>query len=409
MNAKEKLLITAGMVSIALASCSKDDSRSDYANDDMITFNTRVSRATETTLGNLKDIKVYADAEGYPMFIDGMTASKADGKNTFEFATPQYWPSGISTVRFWAYGPADISVKPQITADGQTFDTYTPKSGVDNPGQAHEDLIVAYTEANRDSATGSNVPLDFHHAMSQVIVNAKSGSTDGSREITVAGAWIVNAKPSGVLSFDGDTEENNHMVWSASGEKTIYGLKLTTPTKLTPNTPTTLIGGSDNSSLMLIPQQLDKWDLTNDKPNNANGAYILVLCRVELKHKGETHPAGDSDTSADNGPIHSEGGYHYHQIFPVSDKFDSNEYGYTCVPINTTWLPNKKYVYNLEFCGSKSGAGIYPPTLPEELPTATDKPSDKETGDNVLDQPINFTVTVSDWTEGVQDENVGMQ
>ncbi len=405
MNAKVKLLVTAGMVSLVLASCSKDDGRSGYATDDLITFNTRVSRATETTLANLKDIKVYADAEGYPMFIDGMTASKAEGKNTFEFATPQYWPSGISTVRFWAYGPADISVKPHITADGQTFDTYTPKSGVDNPGKEHEDLIVAYTAADRDSATGANVPLDFHHAMSQVVVNAKSGSTDGTREITVAGAWIVNAKPSGVLSFDGTTEGNNHMKWNASGDKTIYGLKLNTPTKLTPNTPTTLIGGSDNSSLMLIPQELDEWNLTEDKENAEAGAYILVLCRVELRHNGNIH----SGTTTDDGPIHSEGDYHYHQAFPVSDTFNRNAYGYTCVPINTKWLPNKKYVYNLEFCGSKSGAGVYPPTLPEGLPEAVEKPSDKETGDNVLDQPINFTVTISNWTAGVQDENVGMQ
>ena len=267
---------------------------------------------------------------------------------------------------------------------------------------------MAYTEAQRDVSTGSNVTLNFHHAMSQVVVNAKSGSTDGSREVTVAGTWIVNAKPTGTLSFDSQATVNNHMKWDLSGDKTFYGLELNNATKLT-STNTTLIGGSDNSSLMLIPQQLDKWDLVNDKPNAENSAYILVLCRVELKHKGETHPNADSDTSADDGPIHSEGGYHYHQIFPVSDKFDRTAYGYTCVPINTEWLPNKKYIYNLEFCGSKSGAGVYPPTLPDGLPDAVDKPKDKETGDNVLEQPIKFTVTVGDWTNAVQNENIGMQ
>lgn len=409
MNAKVKLLGMAGMVSLMLASCSKDDGRSGYTADDVITFNTRISRATETTLGNLKDIKVYADAMKYPMFIDGMTASKSDGNNTFEFATPQYWPSGISTVRFWAYGPADIDVKPNITADGQSFGAYTPQSGSNNPGKDHEDLIVAYTEAQHDSSTGSNVELNFHHAMSQVVMNAKSGSTDGSREVTVAGAWIVNAKPTGTLSFDSKATANNHMKWDLSGDKTFYGLELDKPTKLT-STNTTLIGGSDNSSLMLIPQQLDKWDLTDDKENSKNGAYILVLCRVELKHKGETHPeTSDSDTPADNGPIHSEDGYHYHQIFPVSNTFDRAAYGYTCVPIDTNWLPNKKYIYNLEFCGSKSGAGVYPPTLPGDLPEAVVKPSDKATGDNVLEQPIKFTVTVGEWSKLEQDEDTSMQ
>lgn len=408
MNAKVKLLWMAGMVSLMLASCSKEESRSGYTSDDAITFNTRISRATETTLGTLKDIRVYADAMDYPMFIDGLKASKAEGSNSFEFATPQYWPSGINKVRFWAYGPYDIKITPNITADGQSFGAYTPKSGTGNPGKDHEDLIVAYTEAQRDASTGSNVELNFHHAMSQVVVNAKSGSTDGSREVTVAGAWIVNAKPTGTLSFNSEAANNNYMKWDLSGDKTFYGLELSKATKLT-STNSNLIGGSDNSSLMLIPQKLDKWDLVNDKPNAENGAYILVLCRVELKHKGETHPNADSDTSADDGPIHSEGGYHYHQIFPVSDKFDRTAYGYTCVPINTEWLPNKKYIYNLEFCGSKSGAGVYPPTLPDGLPDAVDKPKDKETGDNVLDQPIKFTVTVGDWTSAEQNENIGMQ
>lgn len=116
--------------------------------------------------------------------------------------------------------------------------------------------------------------------MSQVVVNAKSGSTDGSREVTVAGAWIVNAKPTGTLSFNSEGANNNYMKWDLSGDKTFYGLSLDKATTLT-STNTTLIGGSDNSSLMLIPQQLDKWDLVNDKPNAENGAYILVLCRVE--------------------------------------------------------------------------------------------------------------------------------
>lgn len=161
MNAKVKLLWMAGMVSLMLASCSKEESRSGYTSDDAITFNTRISRATETTLGTLKDIRVYADAMDYPMFIDGLKASKAEGSNSFEFATPQYWPSGINKVRFWAYGPYDIKITPNITADGQSFGAYTPKSGTGNPGKNHEDLIVAYTEAQRDASTGSNVEAQF--------------------------------------------------------------------------------------------------------------------------------------------------------------------------------------------------------------------------------------------------------
>lgn len=55
---------------------------------------------------------------------------------------------------------------------------------------------------------------------------------------------------------------------------------------------------------------------------------------------------------------------HVHQMFPLKDNettFNENLYGYVCVPISTEWLPGKKYIYTLEFCGQESGAGIYPP------------------------------------------------
>ena len=52
---------------------------------------------------------------------------------------------------------------------------------------------------------------------------------------------------------------------------------------------------------------------------------------------------------------------------------------------------------------------MYPPALPDGLPEAVEKPEDKDTGDNVLEQPIKFTVTVGDWTSAEQNENIGMQ
>ena len=73
------------------------------------------------------------------------------------------------------------------------------------------------------------------------------------------------------------------------------------------------------------------------------------------------------------------------------------------MPIDTKWQPGKKYVYNLEFCGTQSGAGVYPPTLPGEFPSGddiiTDRPGGKDIGDTVLDDPISFTVTLEEWTD----------
>lgn len=403
MNAKIKFLGLAGMASFLLVSCSKDEVQSSRPGE-MITFNTNVTRATPTTTSSLTKIKVYADAEGYKtMFINGDVAEKKGSDNIFKFSSNYYWPSDVNTIKFWAYGPADIkNVTPNITADGQSFETYKPVSGVDNPGAEHEDLVVAYTKAERHTETGSNVNLQFHHAFTQVVVMAKKGLNDESKTIKIKGAWIVNVKPEGDLAFsEAAGEESNYMSWVAKGTKTYYGLTLNSPLTLSHELGT-VIGGSDNSSLMLIPQQLDAWDLTNDPNNEQQGAYILLLCRIELRHDGAEHPGG-----AEGGPVISKGDSHYHQLFPESTVFNEEAYGYTCVPISTNWLPGKKYIYNLEFCGTNSGAGLYPPTVTEPFPLGenviTDRPEGKDIGDKVLDEPIYFTVKVDEWVDAGSD------
>lgn len=416
MNSKVKLLGLTGMMSLMLVSCSKDEMVASNPGDEIV-FNTHVTRATETTTQTLTKIRVYADAAGYDeMFIKGDVAEKKGDNGYFQFAKNYYWPNDVKTIRFWSYGPADIFTEEemkthvQINAQTQQFLDCTPKSGVDNPGKDHKDLVVAYTSANRyndPNVSGSNVNLAFHHAFTQVVVNAKNGGAaagDDSKTVKIKGAWIVNVKPTGNLVFTEDAVANNYMSWSAKGEKTYYGLSYADGQEATlSHTYVPLIGAdNDNSSLMLIPQDLDKWNLETDKANSQNGAYILLLCRIEIKHAGAQHPEGD----ASNDPVHSEGEYHYHQLFPVipdGGEYNANAYGYTCVPIDTKWLPGKKYVYNLEFCGTQSGAGIYPPTPAAPFPLGddviTEIPDGKNIGDTVLDDPISFTVTLEEWTD----------
>lgn len=109
-------------------------------------------------------------------------------------------------------------------------------------------------------------------------------------------------------------------------------------------------------------------------------------------------------------------------MFPVKDgesTFNDKLYGYVCVPVSTEWLPGKKYIYNLEFCGLESGAGIYPPEndmtdlkLPDgngdyEYVKTIPADSGKKPGDPVLTDPIKFSVSVSPWDEAWKDGNEG--
>ncbi|WP_288242839.1 fimbrillin family protein [uncultured Bacteroides sp.] len=423
MKRNVKLLGTMAMLSMALASCTTDELKEVYQGE-KISFTTRMTRAVATTTNNLKAFRVYADADGYPdWFIDGDTARRDGNSNIFSILSKTggsyFWPSDVKKIKFWAYGPIDpdnsensINIKPNMTVGTQSFEHFSPSSDDDKDkkhmidgGKSHKDFIVAYAEAERGGTNtdGTTVELHFNHALSQIVVKAKC--PDVEKNVKIRGAWLMNVKSTGLLVFqDGYV---NNMKWTTTADLGNYGVTLGSVKEVTPRTDYSfLIGSNDeenNTSLMLVPQKDDAVDMWNPD-SNPDGAYILLLCRVEAVHKGATHTGGSTDD------VLVEGNKHIHQLFPVRDKYNAKEYGYTCVAIEPDWEPGKKYVYNLEFCGPKSGAGVYPPEnvgstpgLPangEDLEIVTKRPDDKNVGDPVLDNPIKFKVDVIDWDNG---------
>lgn len=404
MNIK---ITSIGLAGLLLATaCSNDDVKLSGA-DNEISFNTCVSRATVTTTSNLKSFKVWANASGFDnKIINGKIATKPDDKTYFILPETVIWPQDVATLDVYALAPATLDAT--FNSNGPTISGFEPNS---DPSK-QSDLIVAYKQASRSD--GSSISLEFHHALSQIEINAvkaNEGNSDiESKHVMIKGAWIVNVAKKGTLAFDKDA--TNYMDWAAAVEKTNYGQEFTAQTL--DHTSASLLASDNNSSnMLLVPQQLGTWNLTNDKAaNSAKGAYILVLCRVEAEHKGTTHPGNDAAIDVDN-----VNDIHKHQLFPYTGKYDSEEYGYSCVPINTKWEPGKKYVYNLSFCGVSSGAGVYPPSsdlanFPDgdgkyiKFGTSSHKfPDNKGVGDPVLDSPITFTVTVDDsWSTPTKEE-----
>ncbi len=97
-----------------------------------------------------------------------------------------------------------------------------------------------------------------------------------------------------------------------------------------------------------------------------------------------------------------------HQLFPAlqDNTYDPTAYGYTCVPVGFDWKPGLRHIYTLNFLGSNAGAGQYPPEDHPEFTTdvtVVPTPDDKEPGDNVLDNPITFTVDVAGWKNATED------
>lgn len=442
----------------------------------------RSARATETKLDNLGDFAVVArgmhpDGVLYDHYIIGAAgggdiAKKVSGStDTWKLDHDVYWPATLQRILFVGYTTlqsgesSDVGVLSganfSIGDDVPKISSFEPKkadlsegsnagTGIWADGKDQKDLVVAFNAMDRGSSTA--VDLKFRHALTQVSIQAgmKDKEPTDHRIVKVKGAWIVNSAQSGELSatITVDKTVNTHPTtnktsWSSTGRET-YGSYYDDVIPLKPD-------GSDDllrESLMLIPQSLSAWDPKT--PSVTTGAYIMLLCRVELEHDGESHPGeSKNEDVAFTGSDTDGSGKHYHQLFPVNTtKYDGSEYGFVCVPLPTDWGDEgnpdikgsttttdlkgmgKHYTYKLDICGKESGAGYYPPTpdasklIPTgakvtalvlqsdgkykaenvDLTVRTDVPHDKDPngkniGDPVLDEAIKFTVSVSDWDD----------
>ena len=426
IHSRFKLFPTAIAAALAVASCTNEEAQVIPPTGNQIQFTTRVSRATETTLDVLKGseegFKVYADVDDWDnLLINGDVAKWNDAQSAFVLDKKYNWTSDMKNIRFWAFHPI-TNVSPAISANNIQIRDFTPVASLENPGKTQSDLIIAYNSVQFGAAPGNAVPLTFQHALSQISVNVNNAevSTDGRKVVKIAGACIVNVKNRGSLIFHANDDDataaadNRFTIndangkydieWSLSGATNAsYGLAFNGDNliNLIPGIIQAAIsnGNSEtNSSLMLVPQKTAKYSFDNP---SAAGSYILLLCRVEIHHPGETH------TGTREGAYKSVGsdgkGGHIHQLFPAlqNNTYDETAYGYTCVPVDFDWKPGLRHIYTLNFLGANAGAGQYPPEDHPEIPTTgievVPTPDDKEPGDNVLDNPITFSVTVADW------------
>lgn len=478
---KIKSISLAMLATMFAASCSNEEVVEINANykSEPIDFTPSVAsptRAVVTTLDNLGDFNVFAKGVRsdlgalYKPFMIGEPAanesekakpavasriSLSEGSGTWKLSTDVYWPSDVNTALFWAF--SDRKYGEGSTADGlcvttgsvdflQTYgpkiENYTPlKADLTQPldnqstgwcdGAVQRDLVSAFTQQTKDP----HVSLEFHHLLSQIEINAVSkhaSNDDESRRVKIKGAWLVNVVSSGSLvanyNYDKGTQEaTDAPVWTPSSNIEHYGSIYSSNDRTVPVVvkgepgPLNVLGNEGYGNLMLIPQKnTPSWDGTSA---TTTGAYLLLLCRVDLGHKGEV-----AEGSAVSPTIN---GLHYHQQFPVSDYYDEDAYGLTAIPVPVNWEMGKKYTYTLDICGENTGAGKYPPNVPTDpnelaaylakfIPgtlgtdyviNATTKPNPSKTniittragknvGEYVLDEPIQFKITVGDWDEG---------
>ena len=460
---KKRLLPFAAMAAI-LASCSSENvlETNPDPTGQALSFSIAVghTRATETTINNLGNFAVVAKGVHphggvYDHFLIGdASAGETVYHKDDEWKLDRnvYWPTSIDNALFWAYTCAqEEESKNTILPEECTFKfdnsnksvqlsnfspaksdlTTTASDGLWADGRNQVDLLVAFTQAERKS--GSTVTLSFKHALSQMDIKAKSNNkkSNDHRVVYIKGAWIINTKDKADLisGYSWDSEKNKATEtssWNNHGFKdpdqafSAYGsFYKQLKTLDDSNDELNLL---DNQTLMFIPQKITAWD-KGETNYSKNQSYILLLCRVELKHSGATHTGGGAVDPNKDDDIAVQDEYHNHKMFPVNENktFNEQEYGFACVPVGTTFEMGKKYIFNLDICGVASGAGNYPPetdniNFENLLPTGENKftshlgnevslsivkrPDNKKIGDPILDEEINFSVEVSPWADG---------
>lgn len=372
------------MAATALASCSDQDII-DVNNGNGISFRASLdkplTRAEVTNLQNLKTFNVTAIGNGANYFTN-LGVTSPDNGNSWETEHTYYWPS--YQLAFFAYAPTTTRGTVEISDAGKKITDFSPEQSV----ATQKDLVIAYNTGTK-AANENGVAINFKHALSQIEVQAKCSNEN--IKIEVLGVKLANAATKADFTFPEEETNSGYILsqsqWSNLREKNehseAYMIKGGAPVTLT-STPQSLMFNDGN--LMLIPQQLEKWDGSN----STSGAYLSVLCRI---------------SSLDNGTETLL----YPQ--PVSGQNKDGKYAFSAVAIDTNWEPGKKYIYTLNFCDNGGGAGqIDPnptnPTQPTDPSVDPDPVPNNQGGTNILGNPIKFTVSVDNWLDQTVDVNM---
>lgn len=369
------MLFAAAVALTTLASCSQDETTGINSGKSM-DFRASISkpsRAIGTTTSSLNAFKVTAFKDGEAgNYFTNLPITKTDG--VWGYDGTYYWPGEASTkLNFYAYAPTSAIGTVDIKGSAQTITGFTPNA----TASTQQDLIVAYTKKSSDDCAGSAVNLNFRHALSQIVVQAKC--TNSRIEVAVKGVKIGGIPSTGNFKFptavtdDPETGTGDNLLPQNCWED------VTTPANYTVATPNAGTNGitltrdaddvtlmADADSWMLIPQQLPTW--SGEGAGQKPGAYLAVLCKIYSIDNGVT-------------PVIKT------QLYPNATTpgnqslIDKDGFAYSAVAIPTNWEPGKKYIYTLEF---SRGGQVDP-----EDPTDGGKP--------ILGGPISFTVSVDEW------------
>ena len=390
---KKFILAVPALLALAAVSCTKSEVLE--SNDGEIRFNVVANNATKADAiycNNNKpsEFTVYAESSDGTTYINGdKITSPDDGTTWVNESGTRFWPNDLS-LDFYAVVNGEIYWNVEAaegTAPASIVDFEVPTDVA-----AQKDLLYAVKtdQAKTDGADKmDDVALNFRHALSQIVFNAKN--TNENLYVEVSGVSIVNVANKNSFTFpvtdtdnnmedaDHDGSFDNPINYNGSWGKwndltsgaTVYPVEFETVELEGNNTlvdlTTNAKGEYSTDALLMLPQTSMAWNPeTVPSPglvgNDSNGSYFLVNCAIYNVSGNSFDPEVDIPLWASQA-----------------------EHKQVAIPMTINWEQGKKYIYTFIF---GEGGGYIPDPDPDPNP-----------GPDPVLIPVTFKVTVDDFVE----------
>jgi len=393
-----KNLLLATFTTLVICSCSDDKvtSVSDYSNK-VIEFTTLIdkteSRASITDPSNILGFTITGWwEEGQQYLFNAFDITRGESsKNMWEYSPPRYWPS-VGYVSFYAYSPASScnvtrglydwnpysDLDPKITYSVPTTNQFVHTT---NEYQSQEDFLVAVTKEMNATNSGAHVTLNFQHALSRVLFQAKK--PNDYITYIIYDIELVNVYNRGTLTLRRPT---TYYISDGIPEAGGFGYGTAGDNPLT-------LWESDYSS--------SKTTMAVDMSNSP----VYILSDEYTSVIGETNALMVMPQVTVLGSIYVEGSYQttFENLYtPINPSFDADGEFYVKVGYKAFQGEGDYRVY---YAGSNTNHKyIY---LPVEDPLRTGEPFAFEIGrqytfnltfGHEISTPIGFDVQVQEWT-----------
>ncbi|GAE84256.1 fimbrillin family protein [Bacteroides reticulotermitis] len=195
------LLLAAGC---AFHSCSEElvESNVPATGRNEISFRvngSKMTKAATTTLATLNNFTLTALTGSTPdIVMDAVSVVRSQDGSLWEYSPKTLWPA--TQVNFFAYSPANT---PNVTAGFKTKTDHTLTYTVPTEAQKQEDFLVAVQEKTA-AAGNTTVTLNFKHALSRVLVNARTATQLKDIPVTVTKVTFKNLATTGTLQLAKD-------------------------------------------------------------------------------------------------------------------------------------------------------------------------------------------------------------